>query len=239
MQSIESAVSFMEKIANDDSHGYSQLNRTGNPDYDCSSLVGSALNQAGFNVSPSSTTRNLYDQLIACGFISIPVNDTRKRGDIFLTPGKHVVMCTDSTHIAQASIDENGGITGATPGDQTGREIWITSFKQTGWTYHLRYDGGSTEGSSPDAPNKYNVGSMYTLRANMVVRTGPSTSYRAKSHRELTADGQKHDPDGNGCLNSGTRVTCVNVKEYSNGDVWIQIPSGWVAAIRNGEVYIS
>lgn len=236
MPSIESAVKYVENIANNDSHGYSQINRNGNPDYDCSSLVGTALNQAGFDVSPYSTTRNLYDQLIACGFVEIPVRGTRKRGDIFLSPGKHVVMCTDSAHIAQASIDENGGIKGATPGDQTGREIWITDFKQSGWVYHLRYSGNDTSISSSSA--EYVVGNTYTLQANMRVRTGSSTSYREKSHNELTADGQKHDPDGNGCLNKGTRVTCVNIKKYSDDNIWMQIPSGWIAAVYNGEVYV-
>ena len=54
MQNIETAVSFMEQIAADNSHGYAQDNRTGNPDYDCSSLVGTALNKAGFKVNSQS-----------------------------------------------------------------------------------------------------------------------------------------------------------------------------------------
>ena len=46
MANIEYAVSFMEMIAKDDTHGYTQDNRNGTPDYDCSSLVGTALNKA-------------------------------------------------------------------------------------------------------------------------------------------------------------------------------------------------
>ena len=59
MGNIEKAVSFMITVAKDDSHGYDQAHRNGGIDYDCSSLVGTALNQAGFNVKKSSTTRTL------------------------------------------------------------------------------------------------------------------------------------------------------------------------------------
>ena len=141
MGNIEQAVSFMEMIAKDDSHGYAQDNRGGSPDYDCSSLVGTALNKAGFNVNPLSTTRTLYDQLIKCGFKSIGINDKRLRGDIFLSPGHHVVMCTDDKNIVHASINEKNKTTKGTPGDQTGKEICIRTYYSPsyGWTYHLRY----------------------------------------------------------------------------------------------------
>lgn len=43
-------VEWAKNIAADDSHGYSQPRRTGNPDYDCSSLVYYALKQAGLDV---------------------------------------------------------------------------------------------------------------------------------------------------------------------------------------------
>lgn len=68
-KSIEKAVKWMENLAKDNTHGYDQTHRNG-PDYDCSSSIGTALNKAGFNVNPSSTTRNLYAQLKAEGFVS-------------------------------------------------------------------------------------------------------------------------------------------------------------------------
>ena len=141
MSKIENVVRFMEQIAADDSHGYAQDNRNGSPDYDCSSFVGTALSKAGFKVNPASTTRNLHQQLIACGFKEIGINDTRQRGDIFLTPGKHVVVCTDANNIVHASINENNTIKNGKPGDQTGKEICTRSFYNPNykWTYHLRY----------------------------------------------------------------------------------------------------
>ena len=148
MSNIEKAVSFMIDIAKDDSHGYDQIHRIGGTDYDCSSLVGTALNQAGFNVKKSSTTRTLRAQLLACGFKTVSVGGARKRGDIFLKEGHHVVMCTDTNNIVHASINEKGKTTGGKPGDQTGKEICVRSFYnyKGGWDYHFRFsDGNSTQ----------------------------------------------------------------------------------------------
>lgn len=233
MPSIENAVSFMEKIAKDDSHGYSQPNRYGNPDYDCSSLIAAALIDGGFSVSKYSTTRDLYDQLVAEGFEIIPISSDRKRGDIFLKVGSHVIMCTDSYNIVQASIDENGGIVGASPGDQTGNEISIRPYYNMGWDYHFRYSG-----AEPVNEVSYEVGKTYRTACNLNVRTGPGTTYRRKSHNELSSDGKAHDTDKNGSLDVGTEVTCIAINYKINGDVWVQIPSGWVAAKYEGEVYL-
>lgn len=84
---------------------------------------------------------------------------------------------------------------------------------------------------------EYKVGSTYTLQAEMKVREGAGTTYRAKNHSELTEDGRKHDADGDGALDKGTHVTCKEVKKFGN-DTWIRTPSGWIAAIYNGKVYI-
>lgn len=150
MPKIEKAVQFMEQIAADNSHGYAQDNRNGSPDYDCSSLVGTALSKAGFKVNPLSTTRTLYKQLIDCGFKEIGINDARMRGDIFLTAGKHVVMCTDANNIVHASINEKGTIKNGQVGDQSGKEICVRSFYMPSykWTYHLRYVENTTTSST-------------------------------------------------------------------------------------------
>ena len=83
----------------------------------------------------------------------------------------------------------------------------------------------------------YKVGSTYTLQAEMKVREGAGTNFRAKKHSELTEDGRNHDADGDGCLDKGTRVTCKEVKKVGN-DTWIRTPSGWIAAIYNRKVYV-
>lgn len=146
MPNLQDAVKFMIDTANDNSHGYDQTHRN-SPDYDCSSLVGTALNKAGFNVSPNSWTGNLRKQLVSCGFATC----TRpwKAGDIHLKEGKHVCMSIDSNRIAQASINEKGTTTGGKPGDQTGNEINIKAYYEYkgGWDYHLRYTPKSSTGN--------------------------------------------------------------------------------------------
>ena len=95
---------------------------------------------------------------------------------------------------------------------------------------------GSGNKTTSNTPS-YKVGNTYTLQSNMVVRTGAGTNYRAKKHSELTADGQKHDKDRNGCLDKGTRITCRQVKK-SGSNIWVKCPSGWIAAYYNGKVYV-
>ena len=142
-KNIEKAVLFMENLAKDNKHGYDQINRNG-PDYDCSSSIATALNKAGFNVNPKSTTSNLYPQLIKEGFEIC--KKPWKRGDIHLAVGSHVVMSINANEIVHASINEKGKVTGGKTGDQTGKEICTRSYYEhtKGWNYHLRFNDITT-----------------------------------------------------------------------------------------------
>ena len=136
MASIKMAAEIMEKIAKDDTHGYSQTARYG-PDYDCSSLVAFALSEAGFAVSKYSWTGNLEEQLRACGFVNCSA--PWKAGDVHLKPGSHVAMSINESQIAEAAINEKGTISGGQPGDQTGNEIRIRGYYNYPWSVHLRF----------------------------------------------------------------------------------------------------
>lgn len=95
----------------------------------------------------------------------------------------------------------------------------------------------SAGSSAPSAKAAYKVGSTYTVQVEaLTVRTGAGTNYAAKKKSQLTADGQKH-ANGNGCLVKGTRVTCQATKK-NGGDIWMQIPSGWIAAYYSGKKYV-
>lgn len=157
MSKVNTYTDYMIAIANDNSHGYSQIHRGGNPDFDCSSLVAHALAKAGFNVNVNSTTRNLYEQLKHCGFTSC--SRPFKKGDIHLAIGHHVCVSTDSEHIVHASIDENGTTKGRKAGDQTGKEICIRKYytPSYGWNYHLRYN--ENKGSASYSMNLLKKGS--------------------------------------------------------------------------------
>ena len=143
MTNIMKAVEFMINTANDNTHGYDQKNRNG-PDYDCSSLVATALHNAGFNVSPKSWTGNIEAQLRKCGFVKCC--PPWQAGDIHLKTGKHVAMSINSKQIVHATSNEKGKATNGKTGDQTGKEICIANYYiyPTGWDVHLRYKGRKT-----------------------------------------------------------------------------------------------
>lgn len=141
MGDLNKAVNMAINIANDDSHGYSQVNRYGT-DYDCSSFLAHCLNEAGFKIAKTSTTRDFKNQLLADNWKIIPIGEVRQAGDIFLNEVNHVIMSISANKVVYASCDEVGGITGAIAGDQTGKEIKIANFYTPtyGWDYHLRYE---------------------------------------------------------------------------------------------------
>ena len=151
MSKVSKAVEYMKTIANDPKHGYSQLNRWGSPDtysdYDCSSLVISAYEAAGIKVKTAGATYtgNMYNAFIKCGFkdvtsqITLSSGKGLKAGDVLLNHTHHTAMMINTTQLAQASIDEKGGIMGGKVGDQTGQEIHIRSYYNYPWNVVLRY----------------------------------------------------------------------------------------------------
>lgn len=143
MPNIMKAVNFMINTALDDTHGYDQLHRN-SPDYDCSSLVATALHEAGFNISPFSWTGNLEEQLRNAGFVDC--TQPWLAGDIHLNRLYHVNMSISNAQIVEASINEKGDVIGGVTGDQTGKEIAINNYYEynEGWDVHLRYIGNNT-----------------------------------------------------------------------------------------------
>ena len=60
-------------IADDNSHGYDQINRWGAPDYDCSSLVITAYEKVGVPVKEKGATYtgNMREAFKKCGFVEV------------------------------------------------------------------------------------------------------------------------------------------------------------------------
>lgn len=102
-------------------------------------------------------------------------------------------------------------------------------------SYIKKADSSSGAGNA-SAPS-YKVGKVYTLQVELRVRTAAGTSSPTKSYSQLTADGQRHDKDKDGCLDAGTQVTCQAIKNVGS-DIWIKVPSGWIAAYYQGEIYV-
>lgn len=147
---VEKAVSQMIEWAEDDSHGYDQSSRWG-PDYDCSSAVIQAWENAGVPVKSKGATYtgNIYSVFKSCGFedvsnlVSIATGEGLQRGDVLLNYVHHTAMYCGNNQIVQVSINEFGGTTGGQTGDQTGTEFYIRSYYNYPWHVVLRYIGGN------------------------------------------------------------------------------------------------
>lgn len=86
---------------------------------------------------------------------------------------------------------------------------------------------------------KFIKNNVYTLQVDLNVRTGAGTEYRKKQYNELTADGKNHAyKQNNAVLKKGTRVTCLDVLIDKDNNIWLRIPSGYVAGYYNGKEYI-
>ena len=99
--------------------------------------------------------------------------------------------------------------------------------------------GSKPATSKPTTPNTspYRVGTNYTLQVDgLCVRTGAGIGYRAKTYGKLSANARKN-AYSNGTLKKGTKVTCMATKVVGN-DIWMQIPSGWIAAKYGGKMYV-
>ena len=94
----KAALAWAVDIANDDRYGYSQSTRWGNPNYDCSSLVISAYENAGIPVHSkygANTTYNMKKAFLESGqFEWIPINEVKYiyPGDVFLDEDSQTEM---------------------------------------------------------------------------------------------------------------------------------------------------
>ncbi len=178
MSRIESAISWMEEKANNPRHGYDQRYRWGeNGDYDCSSAVISAWEQAGILVKTNGATYtgNMYEAFTFCGFkdVTASVNLSNgaglRRGDVLLNKRKHTAMYCGNGLEVEASINENGGITGGIPGDQTGKEFLIRKYRNYPWDCVLRYAGETSGETNTGALQNNITGGKVTVTANMQI----------------------------------------------------------------------
>ena len=211
MTKTEKATQYMETVANDNSHGYSQVHRwpSEGHDYDCSSLVISAWTYgAGVDVrgAGASYTGNMRAAFLKMGFtdvtskINLSTGAGLIRGDVLLNQSHHTAMYCGNGKEVEASIDENGGVQGKQQGDQTGREILIRSYRNYPWTHVLRYkdaDGSVSSSTASTGAHDFTTKSgkainktkLYevTVRASdgLNVRTAPDVSANTCSFSPL------------------------------------------------------
>lgn len=137
---IQSAIDWAIAIAADNTHGYSQQTRNGNPNYDCSSLVINAWEAAGIPVKEAGAgyTGNMRRAFTSVGFEWIPGNpsvDSLQPGDVLLNENSHTEMYIGDGKNVGAHGDFDGR-----NGDSSGREINIQNYRGS-WQGVLRYVG--------------------------------------------------------------------------------------------------
>lgn len=142
MTVIEKAVEWAVATANDNSHGYSQADRWG-PDYDCSSFVIQAYEQAGVPVRQggASYTGNMRGAFLGCGFtdvtnlVNLGSGGGIQAGDVLLNYSAHTCIAIGAGRVANCRTDEGH----PQAGDQSGNEIRIQSYWNYPWNCVLRY----------------------------------------------------------------------------------------------------
>ena len=101
-----------------------------------------------------------------------------------------------------------------------------------------KYDNVENVQNSVDNSSRYIVGKNYTLQVDLNVRYGAGTNNTIKKYNELTVDGKKHAYiQTNAVLKKGTVITCLEIVKNGN-DIWLKIPSGYVAGIYQNEIYM-
>lgn len=221
MTKTESAIRWMENAAQDNSHGYDQDRRWG-PDYDCSSAVITAWEQAGVRVKSAGATYtgNMLPVFLKCGFkdvtagINLSTGSGLKRGDVLLNQVHHVAMYCGGGKEVEASINENGHARGGASGDQTGREFWIRSYRNYPWDCVLRYEGGSglTAGSV--------AGNVTASKPAISFDTAIGGAYEVTASALNVRDSGSVNDKIIGVLPRGSRVMCYGY--YTNNFYYIQ-----------------
>ena len=157
MNKTEKAIKQMESWAQDSSHGYDQDYRWGEKgDFDCSSAVIQAWQNAGVPVKTKGATYtgDMKAVFISCGFTDVTSKVNRstgsglQRGDVLLNETHHVAMYCGNGKEVEASINEKGTAIGGQPGDQTGKEFLVRSYRNYPWDCVLRYQESNSESTT-------------------------------------------------------------------------------------------
>lgn len=157
MTKTEKAIKQMEDWAKDDSHGYDQDYRWGEKgDFDCSSAVIQAWQNAGVPVKSGGATYtgDMKNVFLKNGFadvtskVNVATRSGLLRGDVLLNEAHHVAMYCENGKEVEASINEKGTAHGGKPGDQTGKEFLVRSYRNYPWDCVLRYQESNSSSTT-------------------------------------------------------------------------------------------
>jgi hypothetical protein len=140
---INNVINWALSIANDNSHGYSQERRAGNPDYDCSSFVFYALKNNGYDVGDRAfATGSMPSILKNNGFtmMSLPDESELQPGDILWWDGSgnkgHTEIYLGNGQMVGAH-GQHGNNRSPDPGD-SGDEISVKDYSPGNFTHIFR-----------------------------------------------------------------------------------------------------
>ena len=121
---------------------------------------------------------------------------------------------------------------------------------------YLKRDGYATSSkyvqTLTDTVNKYNLtiydevvvpeyvrGVIYTTNVNLKIRITPDGE--RKAYADITENAKRHsfmNDQGYAVLKKGSRVTCRDIIKIDDA-IWMEIPSGYIAAYYDKKIYIS
>lgn len=214
---INDAVDFAVRMANDNTHGYSQAvrslyNITNPTSFDCSSLVCTAYYYAfvknGISPTPKdmgcSYTGNMMN-LTKCGFEVVATNQTAhaqmKKGDIELNTTYHTALAIDGDNIVHARSSEGTSDTKDGSGNEIRTQAWY--LYSHGWTYRLRFTGKglnlSSTSSSTTKPKIFKRTNSGTVRVNssLNVRSTPGGTVIGQVYNGNRFDVDENQTSGN------------------------------------------
>lgn len=197
----DDAVDFAVKIADDDSHGYSQKIRSlyeieVPKSFDCSSLACTAYYYALLKNGLTKQARYLKEHcsytgdmlnMLNCGFEVVARKQTAHaqmiKGDLELNTGYHVAMAIDKNNIVHARSAEGTTNTIDDSGNEIRTQPWYRYSK--GWTHRLRFTGkgidfsgltGTTTTKPATTPTTNITGGKYMFEPKTVKSGSTGTS---------------------------------------------------------------
>ena len=190
----EAAVKHGVAIANDQSHGYSQQSRWGNPDYDCSSFAITIYKMAGVPIDTGKvyhtgtmTGLKKYGFKDVTAQVNLNTGEGMLLGDILFwhsgsanSTNGHAAVYIGNGKIVHA----RGASYGSTkPGDQ-GTEIAVTAYYRGKWQHVYRYVGGGSA-AEERPPGWIEPKEYYTVTAKMPLIKQGNTGSSVRLWQEL------------------------------------------------------
>ena len=236
------AVTFAVKIANDNSHGYSQTHRslynTSSPtSFDCSSLVCTAfyyaLKKNGLTAAAKylkencSYTGNML-KMLECGFEVVAKNQTAHtemiKGDIELNTYYHTALAIDNNNIVHARSSEGTTDTKDNSGNEIRTQAWY--LYSHGWTHRLRFTGKGLDFSSLTNSTTSDSGTAGTTSAKKTpskVRKFVGKVTASTLNVRTWAGTENAQIKSYPTLSKGNLVDVCDTVQASDGSVWYYI----------------